>query len=149
MRKPARLWQVAPVCRTVTLLYFWFVTERSSYSFHRLFSLSFSLLVSWRHPNLWWGLQSTQQRQITWLQHQPFPALSQQRKGICNHQQLSQLPAHRNQKQSKVLFSLCVCIPMCVCITTGVVIYKQRPSLCARSCLLHFLVFLDYIFIYV
>lgn len=145
-RKPAGLWLVAPVCGTVTLLYFWFASEQSSYAFHRLLSLSFSLLVSWRHPNLWWGLQSTQQRQITWLQHQPLPALSQQRRGIYNHQQLSPPPAHQNQKQSKVMFFLCVCLHWGCNIKTKTQLVSF-PFLHALHCLLHFLIFPDYIFI--
>lgn len=95
-------------CRTVLLLCFCFTTEQSTYTLHQLFSLSFSLLASWRLPKLWWGLQSTQQRRIALLQHQSLPALPQQRGGICSHQQLSPLPAHQNQKQSKVRFSLCL-----------------------------------------
>lgn len=145
-RKPAGLWLVAPVRRTVLLLYFCFTTEQSSYSLHQLFSLSFSLLVSWRHPKLWWGLQSTQQRRIAWLQHQSLPALPQQRGGICSHQQLSLLPAHQNQKQSKVAFSLCVYLHWGCDIKMKIqLVNKFSLFVCAQlSSELHFLVLRDY-----
>lgn len=145
-KKPAGLWLVAAICRTFLLLYFCFTTEQSSYTLHQFFCLSFSLLVSWRHPKLWWGLQSTQQRWIAQLQHQSLPALPQQRGGICSHQQLSPLPAHQNQKQSKVRFSLCVCLPWgCDIKMKTQLVNKFSLFVCTQLYSeLHFLVLSDY-----